>query len=34
MLDFSNLADRSYRGIGWGIDALGRALTVKWRIRM
>jgi outer membrane receptor protein involved in Fe transport len=34
LVDFSNLADRNYRGIGWGIDALGRALTVKWRVRL
>ncbi|MBI5085029.1 MAG: TonB-dependent receptor [Acidobacteria bacterium] len=34
MLDLANIADRSYRGVGWGIDALGRSLTIKWKIRL
>lgn len=31
--DFYNLGDRNYRGIGWGIDGLGRGFTVKVRRR-
>ena len=34
MLDLTNLGDRNYRGVGWGIDGLGRGVTVKWRVRM
>jgi len=30
-LDFSNIADKSYRGISWGIDGPGRSLTVNYR---
>lgn len=33
LADLSNLADKSYRGIGWGIAGTGRSLTIKWRIR-
>lgn len=33
LLDFYNLTDRNYRGMGWGIDALGRGVTVKLRRR-
>ncbi len=29
--DFYNLADRNYRGMGWGIDAPGRGVAVKLR---
>jgi outer membrane receptor protein involved in Fe transport len=32
MLDFSNIGDRSYRGISWGVDAPGRSLTVLYRV--
>lgn len=31
--DLYNLGDRNYRGIGWGIDALGRGVTVQIRHR-
>ncbi|MGC8761652.1 MAG: TonB-dependent receptor [Bryobacteraceae bacterium] len=31
--DFYNLGDRNYRGIGWGMDALGRGVTLKLRRR-
>jgi hemoglobin/transferrin/lactoferrin receptor protein len=31
--DLYNLGDRNYRGIGWGIDALGRGVTVQLRHR-
>jgi outer membrane receptor protein involved in Fe transport len=30
-VDLSNLADRSYRGIGWGVDGPGRAITLRYR---
>jgi outer membrane receptor protein involved in Fe transport len=33
MADFSNLTDRNYRGVGWGVDGAGRAVTVKLRVR-
>ena len=32
-VDFSNLADKTYRGIGWGIAGTGRSLTVRYRVR-
>lgn len=32
MLDFSNIGDRNYRGISWGVDAPGRSLTVLYRV--
>ena len=32
-VDLFNLADRNYRGIGWGIDAPGRGATVRYRYR-
>ena len=32
MLDFSNIGDRNYRGISWGVDAPGRSLTVYYKI--
>jgi hemoglobin/transferrin/lactoferrin receptor protein len=34
MLDFFNITDRNWRGVGWGIDAEGRGVTVRWRIRL
>ena len=33
LLDLSNLADKSYRGIGWGIAGTGRSVTMRWRVR-
>lgn len=33
LVDAYNLGDRNYRGIGWGVDALGRGVTVKLRRR-
>ncbi len=32
-LDFENIADKSYRAPGWGIDGPGRSLTARYRIR-
>jgi hypothetical protein len=32
-LDFFNLLDKNHRGVGWGIDAPGRGLTVRYRLR-
>jgi hemoglobin/transferrin/lactoferrin receptor protein len=29
--DFENIADKQYRGISWGIDGGGRALTLRYR---
>ncbi len=34
MLDFFNITDRNWRGIGWGVDADGRGVTVRWKIRL
>jgi hemoglobin/transferrin/lactoferrin receptor protein len=34
MVDVSNLTDRNYRGIGWGIDAAGRGVSIRWKIRL
>ena len=34
MVDLTNLTDRNYRGIGWGIDGLGRGVTVKLRFKL
>lgn len=34
MIDLSNLADRNYRGLGWGVDASGRAATVKLKFHL
>jgi outer membrane receptor protein involved in Fe transport len=31
--DFSNLFDKNYRGIGWGVDGPGRGVTVRLRRR-
>ncbi|MBL8228489.1 MAG: TonB-dependent receptor [Bryobacterales bacterium] len=33
LLDLSNLADKNYRGIGWGVDGPGRNVIVKLRYR-
>ncbi|MCA1591540.1 MAG: TonB-dependent receptor [Acidobacteria bacterium] len=32
-LDFQNIADRSYRGLSWGIDGPGRSITARYRYR-
>lgn len=32
-VDFSNIGDKNYRGIGWGMDGAGRSITLKWRVR-
>jgi hypothetical protein len=34
LLDLSNLADRNYRGMGWGVDGAGFGVTVKWKFRL
>lgn len=31
-LDFSNIADKSYRGVSWGIDGAGRSLAVRYSL--
>ncbi len=31
--DFSNIADKNYRGIGWGIDGPGRGVVIRLRRR-
>lgn len=33
MADVSNITDRSYRGVGWGMDGAGRSLTLRLRRR-
>ena len=32
-LDFENIADKSHRNPGWGIDGPGRSITARYRIR-
>ncbi len=32
-IDFSNIGDKNFRGIGWGMDGAGRSVAVKWRVR-
>jgi hemoglobin/transferrin/lactoferrin receptor protein len=32
-VDFANIADKNYRGIGWGMDGVGRSVTLQWRTR-
>lgn len=34
MIDISNLSDRNYRGIGWGVDAAGRGVLLRWKFRL
>jgi outer membrane receptor protein involved in Fe transport len=34
MVDVSNLTDRNYRGIGWGVDAAGFGVSVRWKVRL
>jgi hypothetical protein len=31
---FTNIGDRNYRGISWGLDAAGRSLSFSYRIRL
>jgi hemoglobin/transferrin/lactoferrin receptor protein len=31
LIDFENIADKSYRGISWGIDGAGRGATFRYR---
>jgi hemoglobin/transferrin/lactoferrin receptor protein len=33
LFDFSNIGDKNYRGIGWGIDGPGRGITLRIRHR-
>ncbi len=32
-IDFENIADKSYRGISWGVDGGGRGVTFRYRSR-
>ncbi|HYH87039.1 MAG TPA: TonB-dependent receptor [Pyrinomonadaceae bacterium] len=32
-LDFENIADKSHRAPGWGIDGPGRSITARYRLR-
>jgi len=32
-VDFENLADKSYRGISWGVDGAGRGVTMRYRYK-
>lgn len=32
-VDFENIADRSYRGMSWGVDGAGRGVTVRYRYK-
>ena len=32
-VDFENIADKSYRGISWGIDGAGRGVTLRYRYK-
>jgi outer membrane receptor protein involved in Fe transport len=32
-IDFENIADKSYRGISWGVDGAGRGVTLRYRYR-
>jgi hemoglobin/transferrin/lactoferrin receptor protein len=34
LIDFENIADKSYRGISWGIDGAGRGVTVHYRYKL
>ena len=33
LLAYTNIGDRNYRGISWGLDAAGRSLSISYRIR-
>lgn len=32
-IDFENIADKSHRNPGWGIDGPGRSLTVRYQLK-
>lgn len=32
-VDFANIADKSYRAPGWGVDGPGRSMTARYRFR-
>jgi hemoglobin/transferrin/lactoferrin receptor protein len=32
-IDFENIADKSYRGISWGVDGAGRGVTFRYRYK-
>jgi hemoglobin/transferrin/lactoferrin receptor protein len=32
LLDFSNIGDRNYRGISWGLNGAGRSLSVRYLV--
>ena len=32
-VDIENIADKSYRGVSWGIDGAGRGVTVRYRYK-
>jgi hypothetical protein len=34
MIDVYNLTDRNWRGMGWGVDADGRGVTLRWKVRL
>lgn len=34
MVDFFNLTGKNWRGIGWGVDAGGRGVTLRWMVRL
>ena len=33
MIDFSNIGDRNYRGVSWGLDAPGRGVYMRYNAR-
>lgn len=33
MAEVSNLGDRNYRGMGWGLDGAGRGVSLRWKYR-
>lgn len=33
LIDFENIADKTYRGINWGVDGPGRSLTMRYRYK-
>jgi outer membrane receptor protein involved in Fe transport len=34
LLGLTNIGDRNYRGISWGLDAAGRSLSISYRIKL